>query len=318
MTYHPEKISEHLTKIYSSDMFLNANKNFSLIYCYYHTAKKNGFPVGMHSHTFYEINVISAGEGFHYIADKSLDVGKGDVFVLPPSVKHGYYSNDPTFEIFHILVHPSFINRYQKELHLLPGYAFLFETEPLIRTRLEEKFMLSLDEGLFDELKTDFDKLVAYEDSNYGGVEIQKIAKLLSLISLFCELTENANETNSSRANQNVDSNSIIKTMDYIQNNFYEKITLNDLAQIANMSRSTFHRQFNLLCKCSPQQYLTRIRISKAQKMLEETDQPIGSIAQNCGFFDSSHFDRIFRLEKGISPSAYRQERQAQTPPPKK
>ncbi len=312
MTYHPEKLAEHLTKIYSSDIFFALGEGFTLIHAYYHTARNNGFPIGMHSHTFYEINVVSAGSGYHYIEDKSLSVGKGDVFVLPPSTKHGYYTEDPNFEIFHILVHQSFIDRYQNELHLLPGYSFLFETEPLLRATLNEKLMLSLGENLFNSLQKDFNEMISYEMSAYTGAEIQKIAKLLYLISLFCELTENSHNPSTARTKQSVDSFSIVKAMDYIQNNYFEKFTLEELAKIANMSRSTFLRQFNLLCSCTPQQYLTRIRIAKAQKLLDDSDRTISNIAQDCGFFDSSHFDRIFRQEKGISPSAYRQNRRPQ------
>lgn len=58
----------------------------------------------------------------------------------------------------------------------------------------------------------------------------------------------------------------------------------------------------------SPQQYLTSFRIAKAVELLQLTELPIESIAISCGYSDPMVFSKAFRLEKHLSPSAYRKE----------
>ena len=56
----------------------------------------------------------------------------------------------------------------------------------------------------------------------------------------------------------------------------------------------------------SPQQYLSRYRIAKAEELLQLTSLPVESIAISCGYSDPIVFSKAFRQEKGVSPSAYR------------
>lgn len=308
---HPERLVAHLREVYTHDKFFQTNRDFSLINSYYHTSEMQ-FPIGMHSHTFFEVNVIAAGQGYHYIDQQCIQVCVGDVFVLPPSVRHGYYTDDPTFKILHILISSAFMERYKSELHALPGYSILFETEPFIRSVSRKKILLSLNAEQFEKVRRDLDELVSYEDSDYGGNEIQKIAKTLYLLGYFSELIHNSHKIRQNMSREQTETVSIVHTMEYIQSNYHEKISIETLAKIALMSRSTYFRQFKKLCKCTPQQYLTEVRISKATEMLENTDRSITEISQNCGFFDSSHFSHIFYAVKGIYPSQVRKNKEAQ------
>lgn len=73
------------------------------------------FPILMHNHSFYEINIVTSGSGWHYIENQCIKAKLGSVFVIPPNVRHGYYTEDPhSFKIFHILLSSYFMENTRK------------------------------------------------------------------------------------------------------------------------------------------------------------------------------------------------------------
>jgi transcriptional regulator GlxA family with amidase domain len=91
-----------------------------------------------------------------------------------------------------------------------------------------------------------------------------------------------------------------------MQQNFGKKITIDQLAQIANMSVSHFDRKFKREYGCTPLQYLLNIRIEKAKKYLKNNDERIVSIALLCGFSNASSFSSYFHKTVGIKPMEYK------------
>ncbi|RMF23984.1 MAG: helix-turn-helix domain-containing protein, partial [Bacteroidetes bacterium] len=82
--------------------------------------------------------------------------------------------------------------------------------------------------------------------------------------------------------------------------------SVQDLAQRAATSRSQLHRKLKALTDFSPQQFIRKIRLDKARRLLRETDLSIAHIALECGFNDASYFARIFSKEIGQTPTAFR------------
>lgn len=311
---HPQHLTKNGIAEYSfeeavimSKMRIGPDHSPILVRSYYHTHQDQRFPIWMHSHDFYELNIISGGVGYHYVGDKCIKVQKGDVFVIPPIIQHGYYSDDKNFEIFHLLLSGAFMERYRSELHALPGFTLLFETEPYLRSVAEIKAVLSLNQVEYEGLKPLFDKLFAYETSEYMGSEVIKTSIALYLLSILSEKAS-ALRTYNPDAKETPDENLtlIIKAMEYIQSNCAEKIELNHLCSIANMSRSTFIRKFENVSKCTVGDFIADTRLDKAKSLLRETDSSISDIAQSCGFYDNSHFTNAFTKEVGSSPSKFR------------
>lgn len=79
-----------------------------------------------------------------------------------------------------------------------------------------------------------------------------------------------------------------------------------ELAAAARLSRSQFDRQFRKLFGTTPREYLQRVRVSAACRLLEETHQKTTQIALATGFYDHSHFSRTFRRIMGNTPMTYR------------
>jgi AraC-like DNA-binding protein len=95
----------------------------------------------------------------------------------------------------------------------------------------------------------------------------------------------------------------------YLHENFAESLSTEDLARRAGQSVSQFERTFRKAFGTSPRQYVLRVRVERACRLLTETDQTVATIAVECGFCDHAHFTRAFRALMSVSPSEYRRER---------
>ena len=97
-----------------------------------------------------------------------------------------------------------------------------------------------------------------------------------------------------------------MKAISKIHESYKEKLTVAELAKIANLSRSAFVRKFTELCKIPPSEYLNRRRLEAAEYMLIHTASSVGEIAFETGFYDASHLNKSFIAQNGISPTAFR------------
>ncbi|MEQ1748518.1 MAG: helix-turn-helix domain-containing protein, partial [Prosthecobacter sp.] len=94
--------------------------------------------------------------------------------------------------------------------------------------------------------------------------------------------------------------------INHLHQNSSEPLSTELLAQMAGMSVSQFERVFRKTLGTSPRQYLLQVRITKAARLIAETDSSIALIALECGFYDHAHFTRVFRQQTGRTPVAHR------------
>jgi AraC-like DNA-binding protein len=92
----------------------------------------------------------------------------------------------------------------------------------------------------------------------------------------------------------------------YLESRLPESVDLADLARVAGLSPSHFHRAFRLTMGAPPHRWLTRRRIRRAQELMLNPDKGLGDIAVETGFADQPHFTRVFAKEVGVSPGAWR------------
>lgn len=93
--------------------------------------------------------------------------------------------------------------------------------------------------------------------------------------------------------------------IDFMHQHFGQKITIAELAKKINMSESHFIRVFKKETGVSPMDYLIRIRIEKAKKLLRIGTKNITEVSLFCGFGSTSHFSSSFTKHTGFSPSEY-------------
>lgn len=91
----------------------------------------------------------------------------------------------------------------------------------------------------------------------------------------------------------------------FVENRYHEKIYQEEVAQLCGMNASTFSRNFKKEHMITFRGYLTKYRIRKAQKLLQNPNARVTDIAYTVGFQDPSYFTRTFRRVVGTSPSLY-------------
>lgn len=95
-------------------------------------------------------------------------------------------------------------------------------------------------------------------------------------------------------------------TVDYIYSYYNAPLSLDELAQISNLSKFHFLRLFKETFDHTPHQFINKVRIRKATKLLRETKLEINQISEYVGFDNSSSFSRLFFKESGFYPSRIR------------
>ena len=94
----------------------------------------------------------------------------------------------------------------------------------------------------------------------------------------------------------------------YFQEHYNEDINIEAYALSRNMSVSYFLKKFKEVTTKSPMQYILSIRINNAVSLLESTDYNVTEISTIIGYDNPLYFSRIFKKQKGVSPSDYRKQ----------
>lgn len=97
----------------------------------------------------------------------------------------------------------------------------------------------------------------------------------------------------------------ITLTKDYMEQKYSTNITRKRLAEIAGVSTDYYSRMFKRETGKSPMEYLTDIRIKKAEQLLIHSDEKLSTVANKVGFNDEFYFSRKFKAMKGCSPTIY-------------
>ncbi len=101
----------------------------------------------------------------------------------------------------------------------------------------------------------------------------------------------------------------IEKMLQYISCNYQEDLKLEDLAEEFNFNYHYLSAYFNQQMKESFSDYLNRLRIEKACRLLEESDLSIAQVSSEVGYSEHSYFCRVFKKVMGKTPSLWRRSR---------
>jgi AraC-like DNA-binding protein len=96
------------------------------------------------------------------------------------------------------------------------------------------------------------------------------------------------------------------KVMTLLHEHHAEPLSSAQLAKTAGLSVSQFERVFHKAFGVSPRQYLLRVRVENACRLLAGTDESIANVALAVGFYDHAHFTKSFGMQMGVNPSTYR------------
>lgn len=96
------------------------------------------------------------------------------------------------------------------------------------------------------------------------------------------------------------------RVIQHIQTHYDEPLRVKELAVRAGLSEYQFEQRIRKFFQLTPGQLIQKTRMEFAVRRLRETDQPVATIALDCGYSDQSAFTRQFRQTIGLSPSEYR------------
>lgn len=203
---------------------------------------------------------------------------EGDMVLIPAGTKHNY--------------HLSSLGRAKKYwLHidlLVDGKNFFNYYYLPYKIHVGKNDYL---EGLFINVLKSLTSTNLYENLFCSS-------QLLSILSFYSERGEYLEKS--------VTYDEIDNTISYIKDNYTNTFSLLDLAKIAKLSPSYFVRKFKNRTGYSPMAYVNLLKIDKAKTMIEQSNEPINSILEKLGFFDSAHFSKLFKNSTGYSPSQFR------------
>ena len=98
----------------------------------------------------------------------------------------------------------------------------------------------------------------------------------------------------------------LARATDFVHDNFRTTLSLEEVAQVAGVHSAHLSRVFRQKMGCTVGEYLRRLRFEFACQQILSTERPLCEIAHDAGFADQSHFNRIFRIQMGITPYMYR------------
>lgn len=246
-------------------------------------AHKSGFSSATcngscHTKVLPYLSVVQAVEGSYDIQldnGKTYNTGNGGFFIAPANVHQRIVHNvSPTSK--KMVCRWVFI-----KIKINDIYSF------------DEKFGFPtiLPQNIKSEMNTVFDELFYSDNAFDEYICYYKIVKLLSLV---------ANEKEQRLSPY------IKEVLQYIKDNYREKISVEDIAAQVQLSSSHLFAVFKKQMGVSPISFLNSYRMSIAAKQLQATANPINQISAEVGIEDSIYFNKIFKKHYQMSPTEYR------------
>ena len=170
-------------------------------------------------------------------------------------------------------------------------------------TLLDDK-IITESEGIYTSGGAySFTNLIIYLIEKYAGREIAIVAAKTFMIDI---------ERNSQSpfimfvGQKEHNDKEILHAQDYIENNFKEKLTVDELADKLNVGRRTFERRFKKATCNTVIEYIQRVKIEAAKKQLETGRKTVAEVMFEVGYTDTKAFRDVFKKISGMSPVDYR------------
>ena len=258
------------------------------------------FDPNWHFHSEYQLFIVLRGTGTRFIGDHVTPFTPGDLVFTGPNLPHLWQSGHEYFEGNKAVWTEGIVVYFHEDF---PGRELLQKKESY---RLRQLFARS-QQGIRFIGKTQ-QKAARMLEGLLQAKDFDGVLALLQLLHFLAasgeyKLLSSAGYTNLLKAS---DTERMNKVHAYVMKNFREKITLDDVAAIANMTPTSFSRYFKTHANKTFSDFLSEIRIGHSCKLLLEENKDIAQICYESGFQTLSNFNRQFKSVTAYSPLAYR------------
>ncbi|UUI40629.1 AraC family transcriptional regulator [Oceanobacillus oncorhynchi] len=258
------------------------NNNLDLtVYTFGKESCEKNYSYGPSIRSGYIIHFILKGKGKYKVGDKVYHLEKNEAFLIEPN-NLVYYEADSVDPWEYIWV----------------GFYGVKAKDYLNKTILNEHLIFNFNPNT--KLIETLENMV-----KCGIISINRDMILLSHLYLFLyELCkEFPNEKRSIELRQQ---SYIENAIRFINENYANELTVEDVALHVSLNRSYLHRLFKQYLHQSPQNYIINLKIERSCHLLENTNYRISDIARSVGYSDALLFTKMFKKMKGISPSHFR------------
>lgn len=251
--------------------------------------------VEWHWHAEFEFVLVEKGEAEFWAGERYFRMKEGQGFFVNSRVLHRYYSEKGAIVPNFVLL-PSFLSPQS-------GLIYRKYVEPLERSALEcltfspeipwQAEILDVMKKIVEIQKTDADPELL------TSFLTQQLWYLIYLHTGKTVLTERKEPAASSQGRLQV-------MMQYIHQHYDQKISLEEIAEQAMVSKSTALNLFRRYLHDTPVHYLLKYRLQEAASLLVATEKKIGVISENVGFENVDYFCKMFKKYYSMTPTEYR------------
>ncbi len=259
------------------------------------------FDPNWHFHSEYQLFLVLKGSGTRFIGDNIKPFKAGDITFTGPNLPHLWRSDhEPTTIEDHtatgivVYFHEDFI-----------GEHLLHKEEAL---RLKQLFKMSLrGVDVFGKTAQTLQKMMLNLIALDGFDAIIELMKILNCISKSNELQLLASPgyTNSLKEG---DTDRMNKVYAHVTKNFQKKMAISQMAELTNLTPTSFSRYFKAHANKTFTEFVTEIRIGHACKLLIENKMEISQSCYESGFHTLSNFNRHFKRITKRTPLLYKRE----------
>jgi AraC-like DNA-binding protein len=253
-------------------------------------------PFEWHHHPVYELTLTLNSRGWRFIADHIAHYDAQDLVLVPSDIPHTWAS---TAAIDESLPHTALVVWFTREW-ALKAADVCPETAPLRRLINRSGAGLSFPVEAAAKMESRLPELLSESP----------LKRLHAAQELLCELADTkamplATQTATSPESSS-ESRQLARVLERLHQNFDDRIRLDELCKLANLSARSLHRLFVRHIGENFSDYLGRLRIGRACMLLVETERPISVIASETGFSNLSNFNRRFREARHMTPKEFR------------
>ena len=252
------------------------------------------------SSPFTRIYCVTEGEARLHLPDRTQELTPGHLYIIPAYTMHSYECHG---KFVHYYLHV--YEGYKKEtdvfeLYDLPTEVTAQEGDAQLFAAMCQEFpnaqLLNSDPKSYDNTTKFTDYAKRYSDMPIHR-KMWLRGCILILFSRFMAGATLRTWTKDERVGN---------ALKYIHKNIYDDIDIDDLADIACVTKPYLIRLFKRYMAVSPLQYINRKKIERAELYLLTEDISIKELAYTLGFSDHSYFIRLFKKITGKTPQEYR------------
>ena len=251
-----------------------------------------------HFHDFNELSFVFAGSATHVVDGAEYTLKRGDVFILRGDRVHEI-KNTNNFYLVNLIFDRQHFLAIGKQFHGLNGFNVLFTLEPenLLETKFNARFRLKEEE--LESIYLLLKKLKSESKYNMPWNELIVESLFKIIVVQVCRSFSLVRTPTAEKAMK------IGYVVDYIHQNLAESITLENLAEKAEMSVPAFRRLFKKITGKAPIDYLLRTRIDTAAQIMIDENILVQDAGKRVGFNNKSYFVKQFKNIVGITPKTF-------------